>query len=128
MSNRTRGFARTIVDVNVHYREDLDRVIRILRALASEFWNDPEWRGRFTEEPVVLGVEALAESAVTLRIVATTLPGKQWEVGRELRRRIKNRFDREGISIPFPHQTLHFDEASLLRMLSTRREEAPPGP
>jgi small-conductance mechanosensitive channel len=58
------------------------------------------------EPPQVLGVEALAESQVTVRMLAKTLPLKQWDVARELRRRIKARFDREGIQIPYPHRVV----------------------
>ncbi len=62
-------------------------------------------------EPVeVPGIENLADSAVTIRVMAKTLPLKQWDVARELRRRIKVRFDREGIEIPFPHQTVYWGE------------------
>jgi small-conductance mechanosensitive channel len=47
---------------------------------------------------------------VTIRVMAKTLPLKQWDVARELRRRIKTRFDREGIEIPYPHQTVYWGE------------------
>jgi small conductance mechanosensitive channel len=49
---------------------------------------------------------------VTIKIMIKTLPLKQWVVGRELRRRIKNTFDNEGIEIPFPHMSVYFGEAS----------------
>ena len=58
------------------------------------------------EPPQVLGVEALAESQVTIRVLAKTFPLKQWEVARELRRRIKVRFDQEGIQTPYPHRVV----------------------
>jgi small conductance mechanosensitive channel len=51
-------------------------------------------------------VEALGESQVTLRLLLKTVPSKQWDVARELRRRIKNRFDREKIAIPYPHRVV----------------------
>src|SRR5690606_2741046 len=82
-----------------------------------EFHDDPEWGGLLLEEPEVPGIEQLADSAVVIRVVARTLPLKQWDVARELRRRIKNRFDREGIEIPFPHTTLYWG-----------KDQAPAGP
>ncbi|MGE3844624.1 MAG: mechanosensitive ion channel family protein [Vicinamibacterales bacterium] len=60
----------------------------------------------------VLGVDAFADSQVTIKVRIKTIPLKQWEVGRELRRRIKQAFDRHGIEIPFPHLSVYFGEAS----------------
>ncbi len=102
VSNKTRGWARSVIDVPVTYREDIDRVAGVLRDIIAEFWADPAWHGVLTEAPVVPGVEAMGDGVVTLRVIATTLPGRQWDVGRELRRRIKLGFDRENIAIPTP--------------------------
>ena len=55
------------------------------------------------EEPEVWGVQALAHDAVTLRISLKTAPLAQWRVAREMRARIKSRFDAEGISAPYAH-------------------------
>jgi moderate conductance mechanosensitive channel len=118
VSNRTRGYSRMVIDVGVAYRENVDRVIDVLRDIARAMWSDPAWHPLLTEEPSVLGVDALADSAVTIRVQATTQPGKQFEVGRELRRLIKNRFDAEGITIPFPQRTLHVESAEGLRQPS----------
>ena len=58
-------------------------------------------------EPLqVLGVEQFGESALILRLTVKTAPQKQWEVGRELRKRIKKRFDEKGIEIPYPHRVV----------------------
>ena len=53
------------------------------------------------------GVENLTERSVDIRIMIKVKPGKQWGVGREVRRRIKKRFDEMGIAIPFPHRVVH---------------------
>jgi small conductance mechanosensitive channel len=122
VSNLTRGWARAVLDVGVDYKEDIDRVLRVMRDVGSGLWQDPEWRSSLVDQPAVWGVEALADSAVNLRIIANALPGKQWDVNRELRRRIKNRFDQEGIAIPFPQRTLHLapDARLLLEALAAR--------
>ena len=125
VSNKTRGWSRSVLDIGVAYKEDVDRVIRVMRDVAHEMWDDPEWREQLVEEPAVWGVEALADSSVHVRLVATTQPGKQWSVGREYRRRIKNRFDSEGIEIPFPQRTLHWgDGDALLQLLAGRNAES----
>jgi small conductance mechanosensitive channel len=100
-----------VIDVSVGYREDVDRVIATLRALGEEFFADEQWGELLLETPEVLGVENFAESGVVVRIAAKTLPLKQWEVARELRRQIKKRFDAEGIEIPYP-QTVNWNDAS----------------
>ena len=68
---------------------------------------EDEWKSRLDGSPEVQGVQSLGDNGVTLRVLLRTLPGRQWEVGREFRRRIKDRFDREQIEIPFPQQTIH---------------------
>lgn len=124
VSNRTRGWSRAVLDIGVAYRENVDRVIAVLVEIGRELWGDQAWRPKLTEEPSVWGVQALADSAVTIRLVATTQPGLHNEVGRELRRRIKNRFDAEGIEIPFPQRTLHLGAADTLLDLLGRRPRA----
>jgi moderate conductance mechanosensitive channel len=61
----------------------------------------------------VLGVDAFADSAVVIRMVINTKPARQWNITRELRRRIKNRFDSENIEIPFPHLTVYWGEPNV---------------
>jgi small conductance mechanosensitive channel len=99
-----------VVDVSVAYREDLDRALEVFRDEVARFYQDPEWRERFADPPEVLGVQSLADSGVVIRVLFNTKPAEQWAVAREFRRRIKNRLDREGIEIPYPHQKLYFGE------------------
>jgi small conductance mechanosensitive channel len=107
VSNMTRGWSRAVVDVGVAYETDLDRALDIVRDEAALMADEPTWNSRLDGPPEVQGVQALGDSGVTLRVLLRTLPGRQWEVGREFRRRIKERFDRDGIEIPFPQQTIH---------------------
>jgi moderate conductance mechanosensitive channel len=110
VTNMTKAWSRAVLNVGVAYKEDVDRVMDVLRALLHDFHADPEWGALLLEEPVVPGVEAFSDSAVVIRIMAKTLPLKQWDVARELRRRIKKRFDQEGIEIPFPHVTFYWGD------------------
>ena len=116
VSNLTKTFSQSVLDIGVAYKEDVDQVIGVLRELASEYHNDTEWRALLVEEPQVLGVQEFGDSAVVIRMVAKTLPLKQWEVARELRRRIKKRFDSDGIEIPFPHLTFYWGEQQAPRL------------
>ena len=107
VSNRTRGWSRAVVEVGVAYGTDVDRAMEVLRDEIAAFARDEEWAPMLDGPPEVWGVEALGDSAVTIRTVSRTTPGQQWAVARELRRRIKNRLDREGIEIPFPQRQVH---------------------
>ena len=121
VTNKTRGWSRALLDIGVAYGEDVDRVLAVVRDEGVRFAEDPAWRHQLDGEPPVevWGVESLADSAVVVRLVARTQPGSQWNVSRELRRRIKVRFDAEKIEIPFPQRTLHvrMDDARLAAAL-----------
>ncbi len=106
-SNMTRGWSRVNIDVNVGYREDLDRVRAVIDRVGQEMAEDPAWGTKITEAPKVLRVERFQESGVSLKVLATTRPGEQWEVAGELRRRIKVAFDVEGIEMPLPQRVVY---------------------
>jgi small conductance mechanosensitive channel len=110
VSNLTKSWSRAVLDVGVAYKESVDRVIDVMREIGVEFHADPEWRPLLLGEPEVLGVDSFGDSAVVIRMIVQTLPQQQFPVGRELRRRIKNRFDAENIEIPFPHVTVYWGE------------------
>jgi small conductance mechanosensitive channel len=112
LSNMTHEFSYYVFDVGVAYKEDTDRVVEVLREVAEELRRTPEFGPLILEPLDVLGVDQFADSAVIVKVRLKTMPVKQWAVGREMNRRIKKRFDAEGIEIPFPHQTLYFGEAS----------------
>jgi small conductance mechanosensitive channel len=106
VSNLSKEWARSVLDVGVSYREDVDHVTEVLRQIGSELAAEEPWKGAILEPLQILGVEQFGESQLVIRMIVKTVPLKQWEVGRELKRRIKNRFDEKGISIPFPHRVL----------------------
>ena len=102
VSNRTKHWSRAMVDLGVAYEEDIGKVMAALEKIGRDFYE--EFEPLLLEEPTVTGVEALGDWAVTVRIMVKTRPGKQWDVARELRRRIKESFEREGIEMPYPRQ------------------------
>jgi small conductance mechanosensitive channel len=105
--NMTHGWSRALVDVDVAYKEDLDRVIAIMKDVAEGLKKEDKYKEFIIESPNVLGVEKLGDSGITIRLIIKTTPLKQWEIKRELRKRIKNAFDRAGIEIPFPQMVVH---------------------
>jgi small-conductance mechanosensitive channel len=110
VSNLTRSWSRAVLDVAVSHSEDPDRVIAVLRDVGDQLYGDEEWRPLLVEPVQVPGIENLTDTAVTIRVMAKTLPLKQWDVARELRRRIKLRFDQDGIEIPHATQTMYWGE------------------
>jgi small conductance mechanosensitive channel len=106
VSNLTKEWSRAVLEIGVGYEEDVDRVIALLSEIGRSLAEDESFGKLVLEPPQVLGVEALTDSQVTIRMLTKTVPSKQWEVARELRRRIKTRFDREGIRTPYPHRVI----------------------
>lgn len=100
VANLTREWSRAVVDVGVPYEEEIDRVMEVLERAGDELMAQPETAALLLERPEVLGVEALTESQVTIRVLLKTQPTKQWQVGRHYRALVKRVFQREGIDVP----------------------------
>lgn len=107
LANRTKDFSFYVVDVGVSYRHDTDEVIAVLREVGADLHADPKFRPGILEPLEIMGVDALRESQVNIRVRIKTVPLRQWEVGRELLRRIKKAFDARGIEIPFPQRAIY---------------------
>ncbi len=125
VGNMSQQWARALLDVEVAYDTDLGRASTVVKEVADELWQEDSWRTQILEEPEIWGVQTLGASGIAIRLVVKTQPGEQWAVTRELNRRIKDRFDTEGIEIPFPQQVMWVrrDEGS-----SAHREDPPEPP
>jgi small conductance mechanosensitive channel len=117
--NMTKEFSYYVFDIGVAYREDTDQVSRIIEEIGAEMQQDETYGAQILAPIEILGVDAFADSAVIVKARIKTKPIQQWFVGREFNRRLKKRFDAEGIEIPFPHVTLYFGE--------DKQGNAPPG-
>ena len=106
--NMTKDFSYALMDIGVAYREDTDVVSNVIREVAQDIADDPDWGWKLLEPLDMMGVESLGDSAVVIRCRVKTKPILQFGVQREFNRRIKKRFDLEGIEIPFPHTTVYF--------------------
>ncbi len=103
VSNLCREYINAAVTVGVAYGENIDRVLEILND-EMEKTTDME---NILERPTVAGIVGLDDSAVSIKIVAKCKIKTAAGVEAELRRRIKNRLDKEGIEIPFPQRVVH---------------------
>ena len=99
-SNRSRGWARAIVDVRAAYEEDVDRLRQVLEELFEELKSDRTLQDWIQEGPTVLGVERMGQDALVMRVVADTRPSKVMDVERTLRERITRRLGERGIRVP----------------------------
>lgn len=106
VTNMTKDFSKAVLEIGVSYREDVDRVIAIMRQVAEELRQDPEFAASILEPLDVMGLDQFAESAVVIKAAIKTKPIKQWGVAREYKKRLKVAFEKEGVEIPFPHMTV----------------------
>ena len=112
VSNLTQEWSRAHLNISVAYKEDLDRVMALMRKTWEEMTEDPNW-GPFiiSKTPWLLRVNEFGDSGITIKMVGETEPIKQWDIMGEYRRRIKRVFDEEGIEIPWPHVKLYLGDS-----------------
>ena len=106
VGNKSQEWSRALLDLDVAYDTDLDRASEVIQRTAEAMAADPEWQQVILDTPELWGVEAFGADAVSIRLVTKTRPGEQWKVLREMRRRMKDAFDAEGIEIPFPQRVV----------------------
>jgi small-conductance mechanosensitive channel len=111
-SNQTRDWARINLYVTVAYKEDISHVYQVIDGVCQELKDDPDFGTNLTSTPSAMRVSALGDHGVDICIRGYTKPGEQWGLTGELRKRIKNRFDQEGIEIPWPHTKVYFGNTS----------------
>ncbi|KAA9376783.1 mechanosensitive ion channel family protein [Microbispora cellulosiformans] len=99
IGNESQGWSRALVDVPVPYAADIATVRDLLKKLADDMWDDPEYRDLvIVEEPQVFGLESVSGTSVIFRVSVKTVPARHLEVARELRLRVKKTFDEKGIA------------------------------
>jgi moderate conductance mechanosensitive channel len=106
VGNFSQEWSRALLDVDVAYATDIGHATAVIGRVASGIAEEMEWRSMFVEPPEVWGVQELGDSSIVIRLVMKVIPAQQWVVEREMRRRIKEAFDEEGIEIPFPQRTV----------------------
>ena len=104
--NKSQQWARSLLDVAVAYGTDVTHATDVLKRTADAVWQDPDFADDVLEAPEVWGLERFDADSLALRLVVKVRPARQWAVNRELRVRIKEAFEREGIEIPFPQRTV----------------------
>lgn len=106
-SNLSKNSANVNLDVGVAYSSNLDHVIKVVNKVGADLAKDKNWNDKITDPPQFLRVNEFADSAIVIKIKGETVPLEQWGVTGELRKRLKEAFDKEKIEIPFPQRVIH---------------------
>ena len=100
LANMTKDWSGYVVDVEVGYREDLDRIVALMRRVAEELRQDPAHGPSIIEPIEIFGVDAFKDASVVIKARLKTRPIQQWTVGREYRRRLLLAFTADDIDVP----------------------------
>ncbi len=107
-SNLTGDYSRAHMNINVAYKEDIDKVMELINKVGREMTEVSPWK-EYIKKPIqVLGTgpNNFGESGIEIKVLGETKPLKQWDTLREFRRRLKIAFDKQGIEIPFPQMSI----------------------
>ena len=123
LANMTKEWSAMVFDVGVAYKEKVDEVMSIMTEVGQELQKDPEYASDIIEPIEVFGVDKFADSAVVIKARLKTKPIRQWVIGREYRKRLKDAFDQRNIEIPFPHQTIYWGDNSAPFQMKLQKNE-----
>jgi len=117
LSNMTKEWSAAVFDIGVAYKENIDTVIKVIHKVGDTLQFDPDFKDQVIEPIEIFGLDRFGESEIVIKARFKTIPGQQWAVGREFRKRLKIAFDNNNIEIPFPHRTIYWgDNINPLRL------------
>lgn len=112
VSNHSRDFAYAVVDIGVGYDANLGQTYDVINEVGAQLRKDPELGSKILEDIQILGVTALADSAVTVRVRMKVIALEQWGVRRAILASLKQAFEKAGIDIPFPQRVVRIANQS----------------
>ncbi|MEY4458220.1 MAG: hypothetical protein RIS25_813 [Actinomycetota bacterium] len=115
VGNMSQGWARVVIDLPAPYASDVNAIEETLLAVAQDLADDPEWRRKILEDPEIWGIESISAEAVVMRLVLKVRSSEQWDVARELRKRLKSTLDDKGIVLPALNRVVFDGLDSLVR-------------
>jgi moderate conductance mechanosensitive channel len=110
VSNMTRDWSQVALKVSVAYDEPSDRIVSLLQQIGEDVRHDPAFENDIVSDIQVPGIERVGIGEADYLMLAKTLPGKQYAISRELRRRIKEEFTKQGIKTPGPGRVFVVDQ------------------
>jgi small-conductance mechanosensitive channel len=103
VTNKSRGNMRALVDTAISNEENIDKAIGIIKKVCEEMKKDFK---EIVEGPEVLGVTDISDAGIVIRVIAKTLPMKQWNIEMELRKRIIHAFEIKKVKMPYPKKII----------------------
>jgi len=111
VSNMTRDWAQLTLRVTVAYSEPSDRIISLLQKVASDLRHDDQFAGDIVSDIQIPGIDRVGNGEAEYLVLVKTLPGRQYEISRELRRRIKLCFEKNHVQAGAPGRVYVVDGA-----------------
>ncbi len=105
-SNKSKDFSKVDITIGVGYGTDIDHLEQVINRVGDKLKEHPEFGMFIIEAPHFLHIEDFADSAINVRILGTVYPKKQYLIAGELKRQLKDAFEKEGIEIPYPIRTV----------------------
>ncbi len=128
VSNMTKDWSAMVFDIGVAYKEDLNKVMKLMKQVADKMMEEKEFKALILEPMEIFGLDSFGDSALVVKGRIKTKPIQQWAVGREYRKRLKEVFDEHNIEIPFPHQTIYWgEEIEPLKLTMEKADEKAKG-
>lgn len=109
VANMTKSFAKVNLNIGIGYKSKIEHVISVVNSVGLDLSKDPAWSMFIIAPPQFLRIDDFTDSSIIIKIVGETKPIKQWDVTGELRKRLKQAFDQEGIEMPFPQRVVHLN-------------------
>lgn len=100
VGNKSQGWSQIMLDVQIAFDEDIEHAREVVDAVATQVADDPAFAGKIVDRPSVVGIEQVTGNAVTLRVVGTCEPDENFAIQREIRLRLIEAFDKEGVRLP----------------------------
>lgn len=108
--NMTKNWSRVNFTIQVSWEANLQKTMNTLQRVADQMYKEPEWREKMFDTADILGIDQIDHNGVLIRVLIKTLPLQQWAVGREYRWRVKEAFQRSGISLGIPQNRIWYNE------------------
>lgn len=108
--NMTKNWSRVNFTIQVSWDANLQQTMNILKSVADQMYKEPEWREKMFDTADILGIDQIDHNGVLIRVLIKTLPLQQWAVGREYRWRVKEAFQRSGISLGIPQNQIWYNQ------------------
>ena len=113
VTNFTHEYSGINLRIDVAYKSDLNQAMTVMEEVAQQMQRDFLW-GQKIISSEMKGIEKFGDNSITIGLVLKTEICKQWDVGREYRRRLKPAFDNAGIDIPFPQRSIWFENPLMI--------------